>query len=101
MSNSYTKAAFGLAVTAAEADLLRRVVAAIEMIGDADIGIDALEAHYTTVGADFAELFPRTEFSPFDGLLDLFPDENYPMLDFDMDFGEPDAEGQVISVENR
>lgn len=96
MSNSYTKAAFGLVVTAAEADLLRRVAAAIEMIGDADIGIDTLETHYATVGADFAALFPRTEFSPFDGLLDLFPDENYPMLDFDIDIGEPDAAGKVI-----
>lgn len=87
-------------VTSAEADLLRRVVTAIELIGDADISVDALEAHYATIGADFAALFPRTELSPFDGLLDLFPDENYPMLDidfdFDIDIGEPDAEGQVI-----
>lgn len=96
MSNSYTKAAFSLVVTAAEADLLRRVVAAIEMIGGADIGIDTLEAHYATVGADFVALFPRTEFRPFDGLLDLFPDPNYPMLAFDIDFSEPDAAGQVI-----
>ena len=96
MSNSYTKAAFGLAVTTAEAGLLRRVVTAIEMIGDFNISVDVLEAHYATVGADFAALFPRTELSPFDGLLDLFPDENYPMLDFDIAFGEPDAEGQVV-----
>lgn len=96
MSNSYTKAAFCLAVTAAEADLLRRVVAAIELIGDTDISIDALEAHYAAIGTDFAALFPRTEFSPFDGLLDLFPDENYPMLDFEINFGEPDGEGRII-----
>lgn len=96
MSNSYTKAAFCLVVTSAEADLLRRVVTAIELIGDAEISVDALEAHYATIGADFAALFPRTELSPFDGLLDLFPDENYPMFDFDIDIGEPDAEGQVI-----
>ncbi len=96
MSNSYTKAAFGLAVTSAEADLLRRVITAIEMIGDAETSIDALEAHYATIGADFAALFPRTEPSPFDGLLDLFPNENYPVLDYDIDIGEPNAEGQVI-----
>lgn len=96
MSNSYTKAAFGLAVTSAEADLLRRVITAIEMIGDAENSIDALEAHYATIGADFAALFPRTELSPFDGLLDLFPDENYIVLDFDIDIGEPNAEGQVV-----
>jgi hypothetical protein len=96
MSNSYTKAAFGLVVTPAEADLLRRVVGAIEMIGDADIGIDRLEAHFATLGADFAALFPRTEHNPFDGLLNLFPDVNYPMLDFEIDVGEPDPEGRVI-----
>jgi hypothetical protein len=98
MSNSYTKAAFTLAVTASEAELLRRVVAAIEMIGDASIDLDALETHYATVGADFAALFPRAELSPFDGLLDLFPDVNCPMLDFDIDIGEPNGEGQVVVV---
>jgi hypothetical protein len=96
MSNSYTKAAFTLVVTAAEADLLRRVVAAIEMIGDASIGHDAFETHYARVGADFAALFPRSELSPFDGLLDLFPDPNYPVLDFDIDIGEPIGDEQVV-----
>lgn len=96
MSNSYTKAAFGLVITAAEADLLRRVVVAIELIGDADTSIDALEAHYASIGPDFAALFPRTELSPFDGLLNLFPDANYPVLDCDIEIGEPDAGGQVI-----
>lgn len=96
MSNSYTKAAFGLVVTTAESDLLRRVVAAIELIGDTDTSIDALETYCGTIGADFAALFPRTELSPFDGLLVLFPDANYPVLDFDIDIGEPDAEGHVV-----
>jgi hypothetical protein len=96
MSSSYTKAAFGIAVTSAEADLLRRVVGAIEMIDDAEMGLDVLEAHYRDLGADFAALFPRTPESPFDGLLDLFPDENYPSLDFDIDFAEPDADGVVV-----
>lgn len=95
MSNSYIKAAFGLAVTSAEADLLRRVVAAIALIGDAGISVDALDAHYATLGADFAALFPRTELSPFDGLLDLFPDPNYPYLDCDIEISEPNAERQV------
>ncbi|KEQ54806.1 MULTISPECIES: hypothetical protein [Sphingomonadaceae] len=96
MSNSYTKAAFGIAVTSAEADLLHRVVGAIEMIDDAEIGLDVLEAHYRDLGADFAALFPRTPESPFDGLLDLFRDENYPSLDFDIDFAGPDADGVVV-----
>ncbi len=96
MSNSYTKAAFGVVVTSAEADLLRRVIAAIELIGDTDVSVDALEVHYRDIGRDFAALFPRTERSPFDGLLDLFPDENYPMLDFDVEFDEPDEAGQIV-----
>lgn len=96
MSNSYTKAAFGLAVTRAEADLLRRVVAAIELIADVDVGIEALEKHYDGIGADFAALFPRTELSPFDGLLDLFPDANYPVLDFDIEISVPDESDQVL-----
>lgn len=96
MSNSYTKAAFGIAVTSGEAGLLRRVVGAIELIGDAEMGLDVLEAHYRDLGADFAALFPRTSENPFDGLLDLFPDENYPSLDFDIEFAEPDADGVVV-----
>lgn len=57
MSNSYTKAAFTLVVTAAEANLLRRVVDAIALIGDPAVGLDALEAHYATIGDDFAAKF--------------------------------------------
>lgn len=96
MSNSYTKAAFGIAVTSAEADLIRRVVGAVELIGDAGNGLEALEAHYRGMGEDFAALFPRTPESPFDGLLDLFPDENYPALDFEIAFGEADADGEMV-----
>lgn len=96
MSNSYTKAAFCISVGLAEADLLRRVVGAIELIGDAEISIEALDAHYRDLGGDFAECFPRTADSPFDGLLDLFPDVNYPALDFEVEFGAPDAAGQAL-----
>ena len=96
MSNSYTKAAFMLAVTAAEADLVRRVVDAVTLIGDPDVSLDALEAHYATIGDDFAAMFPRTDLSPFDGLLELFPDAAFPYLDFDVAIGDPDAEGRVI-----
>ena len=95
MSNSYTKAAFGFAVTPAEADLLRRVLAAIELIGDDGVGIDQLEEHYRTIGEDFEVLFPRTELNPFDGLLDLFPDQNYPSLDCDVSIDDVAAGAEV------
>ena len=97
MSNSYTKAAFGIAVTSAEADLLQRVIGAIELICDASVSLEALEAHYLGMGEDSSALFPRTELSPFDGLLDLFPDENYPVLDCDIDFSDPDEAGQIVA----
>lgn len=96
MSNSYTKAAFGVVVTAGEAQMLNRVIGAIEMIGNPSVGLDTLEAHYLGLGADFAALFPRTELNPFDGLLDLFPDSRHPYLDFDVDIGTPDDSGQAI-----
>jgi len=98
MSNSYTKAAFTLVVTVPEADLIRRVVDAVSLIGDPAVRLDALEAHYETIGDDFAGIFPRTELSPFDGLLELFPDAAYPYLDFDVAIGDPDADadGRVI-----
>lgn len=96
MSNSYTKAAFTLVVTVPEADLVRRVVDAVSLIADPAVRLDALEAHYATIGDDFADIFPRTELSPFDGLLELFPDAAYPSLDFDVAIGDPDADGRVI-----
>lgn len=96
MANSYTKAAFGLTVTPAEAALLREVIAAVELIGDDTVELDALEAHYATLGPDFVAAFPRTELSPFDGLLDLFPDIAFPNLDFDVEFGDPRPDGRIL-----
>lgn len=64
MSNSYTKAAFDLTVTVAEADMLRRVIATVELIDDTEAGIDVREAHYTSLGPDFAALFPRSDEEP-------------------------------------
>lgn len=66
MSNSYTKAAFDLTVTVAEADMLRRVIATVELIDDTEAGIDVREAHYTSLGPDFAALFPRSDEDPFE-----------------------------------
>ena len=88
MSNSYTKAAFDLTVTVAEADMLRRVIATVELIDDTEAGIDVREAHYTSLGPDFAALFPRSDEDPFAGVLDLFEDPQYPYLDFDVAFSE-------------
>lgn len=95
MSSSYTKAAFGLTVTRVEADMLRRVITAVDLIAQIDVSIEMLEERYTELGADFAARFPRTELNPFDGLLELFADINYVEFGFDFDIGKPDADGQV------
>lgn len=72
MFNSYTKAAFKLTVTVAEADMLRRVIAAVERIDGTEAGIDVRDAHYASLGPAFAALLPRSDEDPFAGLLDLF-----------------------------
>ena len=96
MSNSYTKAAFDLTVTVAEADMLRRVIAAVERIDGTEAGSDVRDAHYASLGKDFADLFPRGDEDPFGGLLDLFEDPQYPYLDFHVVFDEADQLGQVL-----
>ncbi|WP_167875032.1 hypothetical protein, partial [Escherichia coli] len=88
--------AFDLTVTVAEADMLRRVIATVELIDDTEAGIDVREAHYTSLGPDFAALFPRSDEDPFGGLLDLFEDPQYPYLDFDVAFSEADQLGRVL-----
>ncbi|WP_210358976.1 hypothetical protein [Sphingomonas beigongshangi] len=96
MSNSYIKAAFDLTVTIAEADMLRRVIAAVELIDEAGGAIEDRGAHWPSLGPDFATLFPRSDENPFAGLLDLFDDPQTPYLDFDVGFSEADQPGQVL-----
>lgn len=95
MSNSYTKAAFWLRVTPAEADLIRHVITAIDLGGDDNPGEDAREACYRDAGPAFAALFPRTALDPLAGLLELFPDANYPNLGFDISFEATDENGLI------
>ncbi|AOF98500.1 hypothetical protein [Sphingobium sp. RAC03] len=95
MSNSYTKAAFAITVTDAEAVILRLVVQAVDIVADPNLTLSELESQFLTMGPDFAAIFPRTEDSPFDGLLDIFSDINHPSLDFDLDVGPSDGSGHV------
>lgn len=95
MSNSYTKGAFVLTVTDAEAAVLRLVPEAVEFINDRSLTIEDLEARFITMGPGFAAVFPRTDENPFDGLLNIFSDINCPCLDFDMHVGESDGSGRV------
>ena len=74
---------------------LRRVVAAVEVLDDVGLEDDEREARYAEFGDAFAALFPGTDDGPFGSLLALLPDPDYPYLDFHIEFGEPDAAGQV------
>ena len=98
MSNSYTKAAFDLTVTVAEADMLRRVIAAVELIDGTEARSDVRDAHYASLGPDFAALFPRSDEDPFAGLLDLFEHPQHPYFDFDVAFSEADQLGRMLAT---
>lgn len=95
MANSYTKAAFGLTVTAAEAALLAGAIEAAALLDDGDDDPAARAASFATLGADFATAFPPTDDDPFAGFLTLFDDADYPYLGCDIDIGEADAVGRV------
>lgn len=95
MANSYTKAAFGLTVTADEAALLAKAVEAAALLDGGDEDPAARGDSFATLGADFARVFPPTADDPFGGFLALFDDADYPYLGCDIDIGEADAIGRV------
>lgn len=95
MSNSYTKAAFTLVVTSAEADILRAVPEIVDLVADGSLTLAELDAAWSRQSAGFQAAFPRAEHSPFDAILDLFEDPNFLQLHFDMVICEPDVEGAV------
>ncbi len=95
MANSYTKAAFGLTVTAAEAALLGKAIEAAAWLEDGDDDAHARAARFAALGADFAATFPASDEDAFDGFLALFDDADYPSLGCDIEIGEADAAGQA------
>lgn len=80
MSNSYTKAAFGIVISEAEADLLRLAQDASDMLDNIGQDEDRHDA-YAQLGPAFAEAFPPNETDPFAAFLALFPDANFPFFD--------------------
>lgn len=95
MANSYTKAAFGLTVTAAEAALLAKAIEAADYLADGEDDPAARTARFAALGADFAAVFPPTDEDAFAGFLELFDDADYPYLGCDIDLGKADAAGRV------
>jgi hypothetical protein len=95
MANSYTKAAFTLTVTAAEAALLNAAQCAAETLSFEEPEGDERRAAFAELGAGFAAAFPAGDDDPFAGFLALFDDAAYPALDCDIHTGTPDADGRV------
>ena len=95
MANSYTKAAFTLIVTPAEAALLREVQCAAEALDfDAPQGGDR-QSSFAEHGPAFAATFPPGEEDPYAGFLALFDDPAYPALGCTIHTEAPDETGRV------
>ncbi|WP_328281972.1 hypothetical protein [Sphingobium sp.] len=89
MANHFTKASFVLAVTSAEADVLRKVADALDTVGDAALEPADRAARFAALGPVFAACFPPSEAEPFDGFLGLFSDPDYPTLGFTLEIDPP------------
>ncbi|MDE8650595.1 hypothetical protein [Novosphingobium album (ex Liu et al. 2023)] len=97
MANHFTKASFMLAVTPAEAEVLRLIAEAVDILGEAGIEPAGRAARFAALGPAFAATFPPSADNPFDGFLGLFPDPDYPRLGFTLQVDAPGA-GDTIRV---
>lgn len=97
MANHFTKASFTLAVTPAEAAILRLIDDAIEALDDAALETDARAARFAALGHAFAVCFPPTEADPFSGFLEIFSDPGYPRLGFTLQI-DPPGTGETVGV---
>lgn len=85
MANHFIKASFTLSVTAAEAEVLRRVEDALAIIEiEADLDRDEQERRYDALGGRFGTCFPKTEADVFATFRDIFSDPDHPRLGFSM-----------------
>lgn len=92
MANTYTKAAFSLTVTDAEADLLRAANKAVDILDtngdDADLALA-----YDGLGTAFHAAFPPRGESRSESFLALFDDWHFPYLDARIEFEPADEPG--------
>lgn len=92
MSNTYTKAAFSILVTTAEADLLRLAERAVDLLDT--VGVDEdLALAYDALGTAFHAAFPPLGASRFENFLALFDDWHFPYLDATIDIAPDDDTG--------
>lgn len=95
MANHFTKASFMLAVTPAEAEVLRLVPEAVDSLDEADLEPAERTARFAALGPAFAAAFPPSADDPFDGFLGLFSDPDYPCLGFTLQVDPPGATDTV------
>lgn len=93
MANHFVKASFVLIVADAEADILRRIDDAVEIVATPDLGRDEQLAGYQSLGEGFAACFPPSEAEVFGGFLAIFSDPDYPRLGFVLQVDPPDGSG--------
>ena len=97
MANHFTKASFTFVVTPAEADILRLIDDAIEVLDDASLEPDGRAAQFSELGPAFAACFPPADADPFSGFLEIFSDPDYPRLGFTLQVDPPDT-GDTVDV---
>lgn len=97
MANHFTKASFMLAVTPAEAEVLRKIADALETVGDAALAPGERAARFAALGPAFSTCFPPTEAEPFDSFLGIFSDPDYPSLGFTLQV-DPPVDTDTVSV---
>ncbi|PTD15894.1 hypothetical protein CV103_21430 [Sphingomonas fennica] len=95
MANHFTKASFTLAVTAAEAEVVRRVDDAIDALDDASLEPEQRAARFAALGPAFAASFAPTDADPFSGFVGIFPDPDYPRLGFTLQVDSAGADDRV------
>lgn len=97
MANHFTKASFTLAVTPAEADVLRQIDDAIEALDDTSLDPDQRAARFAALGPGFEAAFPPTDEEPFSGFLEIFPDPDCPRLGFTVQV-DPAGDDETVGV---
>lgn len=93
MSNSYTKAAFCILMSPADATMLSLAVKAIDILDTVSDDED-LKLSFDALGVRFGEVFPAKGPNAFGSFLDLIDDPAHPSLGCDIDIEEPDTEGR-------
>lgn len=97
MANHFTKASFTFVVTPAEADILRLIDDAMEVLDDTSLEPVGRAARFSALGPGFAACFPPADADPFSGFLEIFSDPDYPRLGFTLQV-DPPGTGDMVGV---